>query len=60
MYVKSLHLKLLPWALLVPLFLSVLFCVYFFSDFPIYTGTEKSWLNTAQIINGILTPFGMG
>jgi len=56
MYVKSLHLKLLPWALLAPLFLSVLFCVYFFSDFPIYTGTEKSWLNTAQIINGILTP----
>ena len=50
------YLKLLKWLLVIPFVLAIGFGVFFFSDFPEYTGTEKSWLNTAQIINGVLTP----
>ena len=48
--------KYLPWLLLLPLILLVVFCFLFFSDFPVYLGTEQSWLNTASIVNGFVTP----
>lgn len=48
--------KVLPFILIIPTALLSIFVVTFAIDFPTYLGTEKSWLNTAQILNGILTP----
>ncbi|MCG9710236.1 hypothetical protein L1D46_15680, partial [Pseudoalteromonas sp. Isolate3] len=48
--------KYLPWLLLLPITLLIVFCFMFFSDFPVYLGTEQSWLNTASIVNGFVTP----
>jgi len=46
----------LPWLLLVPCILFIVFLLFFYNDFPQYLGTEKSWINTAQVLNGFLTP----
>ncbi|MCG9710624.1 hypothetical protein L1D46_17690 [Pseudoalteromonas sp. Isolate3] len=48
--------KVLPFFLIIPTALLSIFVVTFAIDFPTYLGTEKAWLNTAQILNGILTP----
>lgn len=48
--------KILPWLLLLPLILLILFTITFYLDFPVYMGTEQSWLNTASIVNGFVTP----
>jgi hypothetical protein len=49
-------LKYIPYLLLIPICLLILFIVLFVGDFPSYLGTEKSWLNTSQILNALLTP----
>lgn len=48
--------NILPWLLVLPLFLLILFAITFYLDFPVYLGTEQSWLNTASIVNGFVTP----
>lgn len=46
----------LKWLLTIPSLLLTFFICFFIHDFPEYIGTEESWLNTAQILNGFLTP----
>ncbi|KPZ65654.1 hypothetical protein AN392_01202 [Pseudoalteromonas sp. P1-16-1b] len=48
--------NILPWLLVLPFILLMVFISMFYSDFPEYIGTKQSWLSTANIVNGFVTP----